>query len=131
MRIYFILIFFILNILSVSNAQESSGVVLPDIQIMGKNLKDCLNFLDDKSASIRKSPKQILIDTDNNKIVGIKAVYDTAVSFSEVENSLNKVYRDWQLAGHENSTMRLWRVSSIKVAIQLSLDDSGKCHLYG
>jgi len=111
--------------LTESNAIETTEVILPDTQILGMDLKNYVPFHDDKSAANKKYPIQLVVDADNGRIVGVKAVYDKSVSFIEAESSINKFYRDWHISRNEKPLMSLWRVTPEEIAIQLSLDSNG------
>ena len=111
--------------LTVSNAIENTEIILPDTQIIGMDLKNYVPFHDDKSVTNKKYPMQLVIDTDNGIIVGVKAVYDKSVSFIEAESSINKFYGDWHISRNEKPLTSLWRVPPKELAIQLSLDDNG------
>jgi len=111
--------------LTVSNAIETTEVILPDTQIIGMDLKNYVPFHDDKSATQKKYPMQLVIDADNGKIVGVKALYDKSVSFIEAESSINKFYGDWHISRSEKPLTSLWRVTPKEIAIQLSLYSNG------
>ncbi len=124
MKRYFIVLFSVLIILFANNSMGSNGVILPELQITGKYLKDYVPF-PGNNINVTKYPAQLVIDSDNGKIVGIKALYDKSVSFSEVEFSINNIYGDWQFSKNEEPQISLWRVTAKKIAISLSIDDNG------
>ena len=126
MKKYFITLICFLNFLTTSNAIEFNRVILPDFQIVGRDLKDYIPFSDKNfNVNFMKYPTQLVIDIHNGNIAGMRIYYDKSVSFEEVEDSINKIYGDWQLSKNEKPPLSLWRVVPQEMAIQLSVDDNG------
>jgi hypothetical protein len=68
-------------------------------------------------------PTQIRLDVVHNCIYGFTALYDKSVSMDAVEAAIDERYKKWALADFAKSPLRLWRVESEKLAIQLSTGD--------
>jgi len=115
--VYIILVF---NSLSVSSALSAQNINLPNSDLIAKNLNESAMFL----SSNGKYPIELVLDIKEKSIVGIKAVYDKSVTFSEAGASINQIYGEWQISNSQEPRLSLWRITPKKIAIQLSLTDS-------
>jgi hypothetical protein len=126
MKIYLIVAVCLISILAGTDARGSSGITLPNLQVIGSNLKECVCFFDRNSNSKGGYPVHLVVDTDKDgKVTGLAVMYDKSVTFSEVESSINKLYGEHQTMSNKSKEhpMTLWRVTSIKVSIQLCLNE--------
>jgi len=106
-------------------AKEQNGghVVLPNPNLLRCRSSDCSRLWSDNPDADAVLPKQIRVDVDHNCVYGFTALYDKSVSVDAVEAAIDERYKKWALAEFANSPLRLWRVESEKLAIQLSTGD--------
>lgn len=97
--------------------------MLPNPNLLRCRSSDCSQLWSDKADADAVFPKQIIVDVDYNCIYGFTALYDKSVSVDAIEAAIDDRYKRWALADFANPPLRLWRVESVKLAIQLSTAD--------
>lgn len=53
--------------------------------------------------------------------LGLQAIYEKSVSLDDLKASIDEQYGKWALSSNSSSPVKLWRVESEKLAIQLSV----------
>jgi hypothetical protein len=106
-------------------AKEQNGgrLVLPNPNLLRCRSSDCSQLWSDNQGADAVFPTQIRVDMDHNCIYGFTALYDKSVSMDAVEAAVDERYKKWALADFAKSPLRLWRVESEKLAIQLGTGD--------
>ena len=125
MKKYFVLFAFFFILTACKGKEETNRVMLPDPQIIGKNINNSLALFDKKSNSKEKYPIQVVVDAERGHIKGIIAVYSKTFSFADVALSIDELYGNWRISKTDNPPMELWRVTPKKIGIQLSINDNG------
>jgi hypothetical protein len=103
-----------------SKLQNGGRLVLPNPNLLRCRSSDCSQLWSRKADADAVFPKQIIVDMDHNCIYGFTALYDKSVSVDAIAAGIDDRYKSWTLADFANSPLRLWRVESVKLAIQLS-----------
>ncbi len=106
-----------------AKAQNGGRLVLPNPNLLRCRSSDCSQLWSDNPDADAVFPTQIRVAVDHNCIYGFTALYDKSVSTDAVEAAIDERYKKWALADFANSPLRLWRVESEKLAIQLSTGD--------
>jgi hypothetical protein len=103
-------------------AKEQTGrrVMLPNPTLLRCRSSDCSQLWSENPEADAVLPTQIRVDMDHNCIYGFTALYDKSVSMDAVQAAIDELYKKWALADFAKSPLRLWRVESEKLAIQLS-----------
>jgi hypothetical protein len=106
-------------------AKEQNGgrLVLPNPNLLRCRSSDCSQLWTDKADADSVFPTQIRVDMDHNCIYGFTAVCDESVSMDALAKTINERYKRWALADMTKPSIRLWRVESEKLVIQLSAAD--------
>jgi hypothetical protein len=106
--------------------EHGEGVVLPSPRLIGCKASACSQLWQDISASENaKYPTQVTIDLDASGISGVMAKYDKSISIEAIRSSIDSRFRAAAYAGNNNTSVKLWRLESEKLAIGLAADDDG------
>jgi hypothetical protein len=62
-----------------------------------------------------------MIDMDQSCLYGMTAVYDKSVSIDDLKAAIDASFAGWVFGDPANPTMKLWRVTPDKFAIQLNV----------
>jgi hypothetical protein len=103
--------------------QNVGRLVLPNPNLLRCRSSACAQLWSENPDAGAVFPTQIRVDLDHNCIFGFTALYDKSVSMDAVEAAIDERYKKWALADFAKSRLRLWRVESEKLAIQLSTGD--------
>jgi hypothetical protein len=68
-------------------------------------------------------PNQLLMDMNQDCLYGLTALYDKSVSVHDIELAIDEHYSGSKNSDFDKASIRLWRVESEKLAIQLSESD--------
>jgi hypothetical protein len=105
-----------------SAKEGKSTIILPNPKLLACKLSDCSQLWSDQADSVNAVfPKQLIIDSNQRCVYGIRAMYDKDVSIDDLKAAVDKRYGKWLLPGFEKSSLKLWRVEPEKLAIQLSV----------
>ncbi|MGD0426607.1 MAG: hypothetical protein ABSC10_07795 [Candidatus Acidiferrales bacterium] len=95
-------------------------IVLPNPNLLRCRSSDCSQLWSENPDADAVLPTQIRVDVVHNCVYGFTAVYDKSVSMDALAAAINERYKQWALADMTKPSIRLWRVESEKLAIQLS-----------
>lgn len=102
--------------------ENGSRVVLPNPELLRCNSSDCDQvWLKDSVQTGTIFPKQVSIDMNQSCLYGITAIYDKSVPFDYIKAAIDEHYKKWFLPEFADSTIKLWRVTPEKFAIELSV----------
>jgi hypothetical protein len=129
MKSHIAVIFTIILSLGGAGAKNAAGpnVVLPNSKLIGCKASDCSQLWQDMPTDAGAIyPHNISIDIENGAVLGIVAHYDKSVSMSDVKATIDDHYgKSTYVVDNETSPVKVWRVESEKIAIQLAAEDDG------
>jgi hypothetical protein len=97
-------------------------VVLPNTKLLRCKAADCFQLWSENSSDADGIfPKQMIIDMDQNCLYGMTAVYDKSISVDDLKAVIDASFAEWGFGDPANPTMKLWRVTPDKFAIQLTV----------
>lgn len=125
----FILIFTIGLTLGGAAAKHATGphVVLPNSKLIGCKASACSQLWQAIQADAPAIyPHNISIDIENGAALGIVAHYDKSVSVGDIKASIDDHYgKSTYVIDNEASPVKVWRVETEKIAVQLAVEDDG------
>jgi hypothetical protein len=107
-----------------ANEGTTSRLVLPNPKLLRCKSAECFQLWPEKSLEANVIfPKQMRLDMDQGCLYGMTALYDKSISVDELKTAIDESYRTWAYGDSANSTLKLWRVTPEKFAIQLNVVD--------
>jgi len=126
MRIYFselsirtilIAIYFLLASLS----SASSAVLIPNADILGRNINSATNILMPYTGSGNIYPKEVRLTIANDVVDEIQVFYSKDVSIGQIETVVNVYYKKWEKAEFIGvMDIHIWKIPEKTFIIQLS-----------
>lgn len=126
------LCFAVLFLFKSGEALADNNIALPDPIVFKSNIIEVMSLFQIKcNVNGLLFPKQITFDIINKKISGIMAIYNNSISFSEFERVINENYSKWRIKSLDNTDVdiRVWRVDSMGIVIQLGRNNIGDIQL--
>jgi hypothetical protein len=107
--------------------ESARHVVLPNSKLIGCEASACSQIWQDTPAGVAATyPRNMNIDIENGAVLGIVAHYDKSVSANDIKASIDGHYgKSTYVIDNETSPVKVWRVESEKIAIQLATEDNG------
>jgi hypothetical protein len=110
-------------------AKDMSGghVVLPNSKLVGCRASTCSQVWQDiRRDAAPLYPQNISIDIKDGAVLGIMAHYDKSVSVDDIKTAIDDHFgKSTYVIDNETAPVKVWRVESEKIAIQLATEDDG------
>jgi len=114
---------------SFAHAGKARKIVLPNPQLIHCRSAQCSKLWKEQSSDEGwVLPAQIRLDTVNDEITGLTAVYEKSVSTQEIRAAIDSVYGKSRMAT-DSDKLWLWRVEPQQLAIQLAAEKNGENQL--
>jgi hypothetical protein len=111
-------------------ARTPRRIILPNPALVGCKSGTCTQVLPDKIADADAIfPWQVWVDFNGGDVIGLIAFYDQPTSIDDLQAAVDERYGKWAAASSRTGPVRIWRVEPEKIAIQLSVADSGMVQL--
>jgi hypothetical protein len=103
---------------------RGAHIVLPNASLIGCKTPSCYHVLPDASSDASVVyPWQVRLDFNQPAVIGLTALYDQPTTIDAVQAAVDERYGSWALENFRTGPVRLWRVESEKLAIQLAVND--------
>jgi hypothetical protein len=113
----------------VQAGESTRRIVLPNPQLIHCRSAQCSKLWKEQSSDEGwVLPAQIRLDTVNDEITGLTAVYEKSVSTQEIRAAIDSVYGKSRVASGSDK-LWLWRVEPQQIAIQLTAEKNGENQL--
>jgi hypothetical protein len=114
---------------SFTQAGKARKIVLPNPQLIHCRSAQCSKLWKEQSSDEGwVLPAQIRLDTVNDEITGLTAVYEKSVSTQQIRAAIDSVYGKSRVASGSDK-LWLWRVEPQQIAIQLTAEKNGENQL--
>ena len=101
---------------------QTKRVILPNSKLIRCVSLECSQLWQDKAPAANDIyPREVTVDLPDNTPcpLGLTAQYDKSVSLDDLKAAIDARYGKWAFAASATSPVKMWRVETERIAIQL------------